>query len=52
MSQNIDERHTYIQVVDLIPNGRNVPVTDENKADYIRLVAHHRMTAAIRSQVM
>ena len=39
------------QVVDLIPGGRNVPVTDENKAEYIRLVAHHRMTAAIRSQV-
>jgi HECT-domain (ubiquitin-transferase) len=41
----------HSQVVDLIPGGRNVPVTDDNKAEYIRLVAHHRMTAAIRSQV-
>ena len=23
------------EVVDLIPNGRNIPVTDENKVDYI-----------------
>ena len=40
-----------VQVVDLIPNGRNIAVTDENKFDYIRLVAHHRMTSAIRSQI-
>ena len=40
-----------IKVVDLIPGGRNIAVTDETKAEYIRLVAHHRMTAAIRSQV-
>jgi E3 ubiquitin-protein ligase HUWE1 len=40
-----------LQVVDLIPNGRNVPVTDENKSDYVRLIAHHRMTTAIRSQI-
>lgn len=39
------------QVVDLIPNGRNIAVTDENKLDYIRLVAHHRMTAGIRAQI-
>jgi E3 ubiquitin-protein ligase HUWE1 len=39
------------EVVDLIPKGRYVAVTDENKADYVRLMAHHRMTAAIRSQV-
>jgi E3 ubiquitin-protein ligase HUWE1 len=40
-----------MQVVDLIPNGRNIMVTDDNKSDYIRLVAHHRMTSAIRSQI-
>jgi E3 ubiquitin-protein ligase HUWE1 len=38
-------------VEELIPNGRNVAVTDDNKEDYIRLVAHHRMTSAIRSQI-
>lgn len=39
------------QVVDLIPNGRNIAVTDDNKHDYIRLIAHHRMTSAIRAQI-
>lgn len=39
------------EVVDLIPDGRNIAVTDENKGEYIRLVAHHRMTTAIRSQI-
>jgi E3 ubiquitin-protein ligase HUWE1 len=39
-----------LEVVDLIPGGRKIAVTDENKADYVRLVAHHRMTHAIRAQ--
>jgi E3 ubiquitin-protein ligase HUWE1 len=36
----------------LIPNGRNIAVTDQNKIDYIRLISHHSMTSAIRSQIM
>ena len=32
--------------------GRDIPVTDENKLDYVQLIAHHRMTAAIRKQVL
>ena len=39
------------EVVDLIPNGRNIAVTDSNKIDYIRLISHHRLTSAIRSQI-
>merc|ERR1712227_222364 len=35
----------------LIPDGRNVLVTDMNKADYIRLVCQERMTGAIRKQL-
>jgi hypothetical protein len=35
----------------LVPNGRNLAVTEENKGEYIRLIAHHRMTSAIRSQI-
>jgi E3 ubiquitin-protein ligase HUWE1 len=38
-------------VVDLIPDGRHIAVTDTNKIDYIRLISHHSMTAAIRSQI-
>ena len=37
--------------MDLIPDGRNIIVTDDNKFDYIRLIAHHRMTAAIKAQI-
>eukprot|EP01038_Epipyxis_sp_PR26KG_P005357 gene5357-7431_t len=40
-----------LEVVDLIPNGRNLLVTDENKGEYIKLIAHHRMTSAIREQI-
>jgi hypothetical protein len=39
------------QVVDLIPNGRHIAVTDANKMDYIRLISHHRLTSAIRAQI-
>jgi len=39
------------KIVDLIPNGRNIAVTDANKIDYIRLISHHRLTSAIRSQI-
>jgi hypothetical protein len=35
----------------LVPDGKNVDVTDSNKAEYVRLIAHHRMTSAIKTQV-
>ncbi|KAI9983027.1 hypothetical protein PInf_006944 [Phytophthora infestans] len=40
-----------VEVVDLIPNGRNVVVTDENKMEYVKLVTHHRMATGIRQQI-
>lgn len=33
------------------PNGRNLPVTDENKHEYVRLVCQEKMTGAIRKQL-
>jgi E3 ubiquitin-protein ligase HUWE1 len=47
------EENTFGQnkVFDLIPNGRNIEVTDETKHDYVRLLAHHMMTRAIRAQI-
>ncbi|KER32505.1 hypothetical protein T265_01385 [Opisthorchis viverrini] len=36
---------------DLIENGRNVPVTEQNKKEYVRLVCQERMTGAIRQQL-
>lgn len=38
-------------VIDLMPNGRNIPVTEENKAEYVRLVTEVRMTKAIEKQI-
>ena len=40
-----------LEVMDLVPNGRDIAVTDENKFEYVRLVAHNRMTTAIKKQV-
>ncbi|DBA00602.1 TPA: hypothetical protein N0F65_007731 [Lagenidium giganteum] len=40
-----------MEIVDLIPNGRNVAVTDENKMEYVKLVTHHRMATGIRQQI-
>lgn len=39
------------QVIDLIPNGRNIPVTEQNKEEYVRKICQHRMTTAIQSQI-
>ncbi|CAH8505495.1 unnamed protein product [Schistosoma turkestanicum] len=36
---------------DLIENGQNVPVTEANKKEYVRLVCQERMTGAIRQQL-
>lgn len=42
-----------MQVTDyeLIPGGRNIKVTEENKHQYVGLVAEHRLTTAIRPQI-
>ncbi|EEF35034.1 E3 ubiquitin protein ligase upl2, putative [Ricinus communis] len=36
---------------ELIPGGRNIKVTEENKHQYVDLVAEHRLTTAIRPQI-
>jgi len=47
----VDHSFGRNQVIDLIPNGRNVAVTEERKAEYVSLVCQHRMTTAISSQI-
>ena len=39
------------QEVELKPGGQSIPVTDENKLEYVQLAADLRMTKAIRHQV-
>jgi E3 ubiquitin-protein ligase HUWE1 len=47
------EDHSFgrSQVIDLLPNGRTIHVTEETKEEYVRLVCEHRMTTAISSQI-
>lgn len=35
-------------VVDLIPNGRNVEVTQENKKEYVKTLSNFKMTEEIK----
>ena len=37
--------------VDLIPNGRDIAVTEENKMEYVRLITELKLTTAIRAQI-
>ncbi|XP_067638187.1 E3 ubiquitin-protein ligase HUWE1 isoform X2 [Eurosta solidaginis] len=39
------------QVRDLIPNGRNIVVTEENKFEYVQLVCQLKMSGSIRQQL-
>ncbi|XP_071445079.1 E3 ubiquitin-protein ligase HUWE1 isoform X2 [Hetaerina americana] len=39
------------EVRDLIPNGRNIGVSEVNKMDYVRLVCQMKMTGAIMKQL-
>ena len=39
------------EIRDLKPNGRNIPVTAENKLEYVHLVCQMKMTGAIRKQL-
>lgn len=36
---------------ELIPGGRDIRVTEENKHEYVDKVADHRLTTAIRPQI-
>ena len=40
-----------IEVVDLTENGRNIPVTEENKQEYVQLVVEHRLTGSVQAQL-
>ncbi|KAI6651641.1 E3 ubiquitin-protein ligase HUWE1-like [Oopsacas minuta] len=40
-----------MEIKDLVKNGRDLPVTEENKKDYVRLVCQMKMTGAIHKQI-
>ncbi|OLL25644.1 E3 ubiquitin-protein ligase TOM1-like, partial [Neolecta irregularis DAH-3] len=39
------------KIVDLIPNGRSITVTEENKHEYVRLVVEYRLNTSIQDQL-
>ncbi|GAA5889291.1 hypothetical protein JCM6882_000697 [Rhodosporidiobolus microsporus] len=45
------EEFGRVDIVDLIPNGRNIPVTNENKHDYVRRIADRRLSIEIKDQM-
>lgn len=36
--------------VELVPGGKDIPVTDANKWEYVQLIAAHKMTSSIKAQ--
>jgi E3 ubiquitin-protein ligase HUWE1 len=40
-----------MQTIDLIENGRNIPVTEDNKHEYVRLITEHRLIRAVQEQL-
>ncbi|ORX68523.1 HECT-domain-containing protein [Linderina pennispora] len=39
------------EIIDLIPDGQDVLVTEANKAEYVRLVTEQRLSRAIKDQI-
>ncbi|KAJ5123687.1 hypothetical protein N7448_009784 [Penicillium atrosanguineum] len=39
------------QVIDLIADGRNIPVTQENKEEYVQRVIEYRLVESVREQL-
>jgi len=39
------------EVLELVPGGRDIKVTEANKHEYVNLIARHRMTTSIKPQI-
>ena len=39
------------ETVDLVPGGRDIEVTEENKREYVRLVVEHRLIKSVEAQL-
>lgn len=46
-----DDEFGITKIHDLIENGRNIPVTEENKHDYVRLVVEHKLLSSVKDQM-
>jgi E3 ubiquitin-protein ligase HUWE1 len=46
-----DDRFGVMEVIDLVENGRNIPVTELNKIEYVRLMVEHKLTGSVQEQL-
>jgi E3 ubiquitin-protein ligase HUWE1 len=46
-----NDKFGVVETVDLIPNGRNIPVTEENKHEYVRLMVEFKLTGSVKEQL-
>ncbi|KAK4198469.1 putative E3 ubiquitin-protein ligase TOM1-like protein [Triangularia verruculosa] len=46
-----DDEFGAKKTVDLIPDGRDIPVTEENKAEYVRLIVEHKLLSSVKDQM-
>ncbi|KAK7429230.1 E3 ubiquitin-protein ligase tom1 [Neonectria magnoliae] len=46
-----DDEFGVTNVVDLVENGREIAVTEENKHDYVRLVVEHKLLSSVKEQM-
>ncbi|OQO09134.1 hypothetical protein B0A48_06025 [Cryoendolithus antarcticus] len=45
------DRFGVVTTDDLIPNGRDIAVTEDNKQEYVRLVVEHRLIKSVEGQL-
>ena len=50
MSAEVEE-FGEVKVIDLVPDGRHIPVTEHNKREYVRLITDLKMTRSIEPQL-
>ncbi|TVY36649.1 E3 ubiquitin-protein ligase [Lachnellula subtilissima] len=46
-----NDKFGVVETIDFIENGRNIPVTEENKHEYIRLMVEWKLTGSVKEQL-
>lgn len=51
MNRYESDQFGRLEEIELKPHGKTIPVTEENKLEYIHLICHNRMTKRIQEQI-
>ncbi|KAG9244021.1 hypothetical protein BJ878DRAFT_422297 [Calycina marina] len=46
-----NDKFGVVETIDFKPNGRNIPVTEENKKEYVRLMVEWKLTGSVKEQL-